>query len=145
MIQTHILKTDYIPGQYKVYPYLIGNRNQMNVILCGRSGMTLANNSNSDYKFLPDVYKTIPSDSDYITIKFGINDKYKNTPLGTINDTVDTSFYGAWNILLKYLITNFPKSKIGVIVSNDINDINYVNATIECAEKWRGWLFKFSK
>jgi hypothetical protein len=85
--------------------------------------------------FSVDRYKAIPSDADYITIKMGINDANYDSPVGTINDEDNTTFYGAWNVILEYLLTTFPYAKIGVIVTNGTTEA-YAKATIAVWEKW---------
>lgn len=121
-------------GEKKSYPYFIGRRNNMIVVNEAIGGSTLTNIAGRN-PFSVDRYKNIPSDADYITIKLGINDNNQNAQLGTISDTVNTTFYGAWNVVLDYLTANFPKAKIGIIVTNG-SALKYVNATIECAKKW---------
>lgn len=79
-------------------------------------------------------YKAIPEDADYITIWFGINDT-AHTNLGTINDTTNETFYGAWNVVLEWLITNRPYAKIGIIVTNGAG-ATYRQATRDVAKKW---------
>mgnify|MGYP003295588052 CR=1 FL=1 len=97
-------------------------------------GSTLTNISGRN-PFSVDRYKNIPADADYITIKLGINDNNQNAALGTIDSMDNTTFYGAWNVVLDYLTERFPKTKIGIIVTNG-SSLQYVNATIECANKW---------
>ena len=82
--------------------------------------------------------QNIPLDADYITIKIGINDgaDHKNFPLGVIDDLDNTTFYGAWNVVFDYLTSNFPFAKIGVIVSNGLDSIEYATATIEACKRW---------
>ena len=65
-------------------------------------------------------YKIIPKDADYITLSFGINDDnlHQGAPIGEIKDTETSTFLGAWNTVLEYLITNHPYAKIGIIVPN---------------------------
>ena len=76
-------------------------------------------------------------DADYILIKFGINDDnhHKNAPIGTIDNSTNETFYGAWNVVLEYLITNHPWAKIGIIVTNGCNAA-YATAIRESAKKW---------
>lgn len=122
-------------GCHKVYPYFIGRRNNMEVINLGFCGSTLAT-GNGGSTPLSRRLDTIPLDSDYVTIKIGINDACRQMPLGSIDDTEDGTFYGAWNCVLDYLTDKLPYAKIGIIVSNGIPEIAYVKATIECAKKW---------
>lgn len=147
---SHSAKEDYIfedgkyKGKKKVYPFFIGERNNMDVIndgLCGSivpldkdyvSGAVTDINTRRPFTY--ERYKKIPADVDYITLWFGINDSGR-TILGGINDTENTTFYGGWNFILPYLIKNFPKAKIGVIITNS-GKVEYRNATRECCKKW---------
>jgi lysophospholipase L1-like esterase len=56
-------------------------------------------------------YKNIP-EADLITIFMGTNDWGHETPLGTIEDTTDVSFYGALNVIIPNLMTMHPNSRI---------------------------------
>ena len=126
-------------GEYKTYPRMIGLRNDMNIVNLAVAGMTISNivSDNSFTDGTNPVYMNIPSDSDYITLKFGINDMSKSCPIGTIDDTEISTFYGAWNTALEYITNNFPFAKVGIIVSNGMIATNdYVDATIEVAKKW---------
>lgn len=60
-------------------------------------------------------YKEIPEDTDYLTIWFGWNDTAYGT-LGTIDDSTNETYYGAYKIVLDYLIKNLSNTKIGIIV-----------------------------
>ena len=124
-------------GELKVYPYLIGNRTGMVIANEAVRGATLAYIDGTHHEFSAEngKYTQIPNDADYITLKFGINDATRSVPIGTISDTVNTTFYGAWNIVLEYLITHHPTAKIGIIVTNG-SELAYVDATIAAAEKW---------
>lgn len=130
-------------GENKTYPYLIGLRNNMTVENIAVSGSTLAVNSGTQTKFSDTLYTTIPNDADYIIIKYGINDSHQNIPIGTIDDNVNTTFYGAWNIVLSYIIQNHPLAKIGIIVSNGLDysasapdGSYYAKATKDIAKKY---------
>lgn len=130
-------------GQNKVWPFLIGLRNNMNVVNMAVSGSTMAINSYSNTNFANTLYTQIPSDADYIIIKYGINDLNGSTPIGTIDSTDDTTFYGAWNKVMPYIIANHPTAKIGIIVTNGLymnvnqpNNSYYANAIIEIAKKY---------
>ena len=59
-------------------------------------------------------YQNIPH-SDLIIIYMGTNDYGHETPLGTIDDTTDTSFYGALNVIIPWLIENRPNSRIVIM------------------------------
>lgn len=124
-------------NKLKNYPHYIGNRTNCNVHNIAISGSTLAYVSSQDrkYSFSADLYKTIPNDADYITLWFGINDSAYSVPIGTDVDTVNTTFKGAWNVVLEYLLEHCPKAHIGIIVSNNLSK-TYVDATIEMAIRW---------
>ncbi len=56
-------------------------------------------------------YTTIP-DADLIVVFMGTNDFGHGTPLGTIEDQTDISFYGALNVIIPGLIEAHPNSRI---------------------------------
>ena len=56
-------------------------------------------------------YNTIPN-ADLICIFMGTNDYGHETPLGTISDTEDVSFYGALNVIIPSIINTHKNSKI---------------------------------
>lgn len=138
-------------GNKKVYPLFIGKRNSMNVINAGISGSIMAlnkdyvdgtsGNINLDNPFAYQRYLNVPLDSDYITLAFGINDASK-THLGNINDTTNTSFYGAYNKVLEYYKTNAPFAKIGIIIFTSSS--TYHDAIINIANKWGIKVLDFS-
>lgn len=138
------------------YPYLIGNRNDMEIIRHFNGGETLAYPSdgtfatsltNPNYQY---YYQNIPADADYITIYLGINDSHHapgssggdgedNTgeiPIGTIDDATTATYYGAWNVILTWLMTNRPFAHIGMIVSNGCDTDDYRTAQIAIARKY---------
>ena len=123
-------------GQNIVYPFIIGARNNMTVINMAVSGMTMCNIDGTRVNsFSNEVYLGVPANADYITLKFGINDVNYSSPLGTIDDDDTTTFYGAWNVVMRHLLTNNPRAKIGIIVTNGSMQ-QYTDATIEIAKKW---------
>ncbi len=125
-------------GQLAVYPYLIGNRCNVVIQDLSKGGRTLAlaeGGTSSTNSFI-NYYQTIAADADYLTIYFGINDSHQSIPIGTISDSVTSSFYGAWNTILSWLITNRPQLHIGIIVSNGCDSDDYRIATIAIAQKY---------
>jgi lysophospholipase L1-like esterase len=77
------------------------------------------------------------SDVDLITLFAGTNDFKLNVPLGTlgqIGDTAfdDTTFYGAYRMLVEYLLTSKPTIKIYLFTplqrDNSGYDVNYTNS-----------------
>lgn len=127
-------------GQNKVYPFWIGRRNRgLTVINEAISGSTMTAGDGGVNPFSGTRYTAIPADTDYITLMFGINDSGNNCPIGTIDDTDNTTFYGAWNVVLEYFITNFPYAHIGIIVGPGMQTTQaklYAEAEIAVAKKW---------
>ena len=121
---------------YKTYPYWIAKRNNMTLVneaLCGSCLTHIEGKTNA----LSDTrYTLIPDDADYITIRIGLNDSSAKVPIGTIDDTENTTFYGAWNVVLDYLTLNRPNAKIGIIVESAYLPTEYRNACINVAQKW---------
>ena len=124
-------------GQKKVYPFFIGRRNHMTVINEARCGSTMTDLSKRKDAFSITRYKSIPEDTDYITLHFGINDDelHQKSPIGEITDTENTTFFGAWNTVLEYLLTSFPYTKIGIIVPNGCTKA-YTDAIRVVARRW---------
>lgn len=141
-------------GTYKTYPYWIALRNGMTLVNSGINGSVMAiskeyiDGAQSDINYRSPFslqrYKDIPADADYITLWFGVNDK-DHTYLGTISDTTNETFYGAWNVVLPYLMKNHPKAKIGIIITFGIPDSPYTQAVRDVAEKWGVPYFDFPR
>ena len=142
-------------GLRYIYPYLIGNRNEMNIVKFFEGGRTLAYPSSEDFTNSicnPSAdwyYQNIPVDTDYITIYLGINDSHHENgvggdgedptgiiPLGTISDNTTATYYGAWNVVLTWLIENRPFAHIGIIVSNGCDREAYRTAQLDIAKKY---------
>ena len=134
--EKYIMSGKYL-GKNKVYPYIIGNRNNMDIVNEAVSGSTMCLNDGTHNAFstADGRYTQIPEDADYITLYFGINDVNYNSPMGEITDNTNTTFYGAWNVVLEYLITNHPFAKIGIIVTNGASQA-IREAEIAIAKRW---------
>ena len=100
----------------KTYGFQIAERNNMVFYNDGISGSTIED--------IPDKrgfskengrYTTLPEHIDYLTIFFGWNDNAYGT-LGTIDDNTNQTYFGAFNIVLPYLIDKYPLAKICLIV-----------------------------
>lgn len=131
-------------GKNKVYPHIIAERTGIEVLDFARSGRTLAYPANGSWGNSmtnpdnADYFQNIPEDADYITIYLGINDHANDEaiPLGDANDADATTFFGAWNVVLPWLMVNRPNAHIGIIVSNSIGRVEYRDATIAAVKKW---------
>lgn len=124
-------------GYAKTYSYIIGNRNYMSVLNQGSSGSTLN-------RYIKDgTFSNIPSGVDYITIWYGINDRNAGISIGDITDMpssqisteTGTSTCGAFNWLFKWLYTNRPQAKIGVIVTDYCEQARR-QAIISVCQRW---------
>ncbi|MBE5746971.1 MAG: SGNH/GDSL hydrolase family protein [Clostridiales bacterium] len=125
-------------GKNKVYPFFIGRRNSMRIVNEAVSGSTMAKSGAGAGYFSAENgrYTQIPADTDYITLWFGINDEHHNVPIGEIDDATNETFYGAWNVVMEYLITNHPKAKIGIVITNGCLNTAYPKATRDIARRW---------
>lgn len=143
-------------GQDATYPRLIAERCNMELVQTFfRDGRTLAfpavPGSFVNSLTCPTAdcyYQNIPADADYITFYIGINDEHHYTgggdgedptgviTLGTIDDNTSATYYGAWNVVLTWLITNRPNAHIGIIVTNGLSIADWYQAQINIAEKY---------
>lgn len=127
----YIYQDGRFAGRYKVYPHIIGLRNNMNVVNLATGGQTMANSSNS---FMT-RYANIDADADYITIMLGINDKIQGISVGAIDSTDKATFCGAFNVAMEHILENHPFAHIGIMVSNGTNE-EIMEATRGIAERW---------
>lgn len=112
-------------GQNVTYDREIRLRNAMDGGNAGLSGSTMTYASGESIRsFSGSRYLEIPEDTDYLTIAFGINDS-ASRPLGALGDTENTSFYGAWDKVLRYYAENRPEMKIGIICFARANNAFY--------------------
>lgn len=108
------ISVDTTYGIRMTYGAITAIRHNMTFYNYGISGSTMQNIGGKN-PFCVSRYQSMASDLDYLTIWFGWNDNAYGV-LGTISDTVDTTYYGAYNIVLKWLLINRPALKIGLIV-----------------------------
>ena len=95
------------------YQYLDDNLDFKSTTVLGVNGSTFS--AKSDYGTarnpLINRYQNIPH-SDLVIIYMGTNDYGHETPMGTINDDEDVSFYGALNVIISSLQKDRPNSTI---------------------------------
>ena len=132
-------------GVYKTYPWWIAKRNNMRLKNFAKCGGTMA--LTKEHLASPDTvpptdrspfsYETYKNlgDADYILIMYGLNDMYQSA-LGEIDDETNETFFGAYNTVYRYLITNYPMAKIGAIVSNAYLSDAYADAIRAVSRKW---------
>ena len=80
----------------------------------GVSGSAISTTSyyGTDYQPMVLRYEKLPSDGDLYIVFGGTNDYTLSTPLGTINDVTDVSFYGALDVLINGLKNKVPEATI---------------------------------
>ena len=127
----YIYQDGRFAGRYKVYPNIIGLRNNMDIVNLATGGQTMAASSNS---FMT-RYANIDADADYITIMLGINDKLQGVSIGALDSTDTATFCGAFNVAMEHILENHPFAHIGIMVSNGTNE-EIMEATRGIAERW---------
>jgi len=130
-------------GMFKAYPWFIAKRNQMELVNEAVGGSTMALSTEYqngqqpiDYRspFSHERYLNIPEDADYITLMFGLNEQ--SIPLGTADDTDNTTVLGAWNKVLDHLIATHPYAKIGIIIADAWMWQEMHDGILAIAQKW---------
>ena len=119
-ITQETIKTGIYTGELPVYSFIIGNRTGMvvhNLAVNGAVMATIASQPSRYQWSADDHYKLVGSDADIITIWLGANDMWQHVPVGTIDSTDVTTFYGAYNTVLSYYVANYPKTKLGIVAS----------------------------
>lgn len=153
-----VFESGRFKDKYKSYPRLIAERCGMEIDeTFFASGRTLAypevSGGFTNSLTCPTAncyYQNIPEDADYITIMLGINDGHHRSessggdgedntgviPLGTIDDTTVYTYYGAWNVVLTWLLEHRPFTHIGILISNGVDTVEYMDAQIAVARKY---------
>lgn len=145
----------YLGKQY-TYPYIIGNRQNMEIECFFRGGRTMGYPSDGTFQnsltcpTSDAYYRNISEDADYITIYLGINDSHHAggssgtdgedvtgvIPIGEVDDTDVSTYCGAYNTVLAWLIENRPFAHIGILVSNGCDTPEYRSVQIAIAKKY---------
>jgi lysophospholipase L1-like esterase len=135
------------------YGKIIADRNSMAYqnIAVGGATITAETYSGSTGKPLHWICRTISdmdANADYAIVEGGVNDPNYVTNKGSISSGFtatlnDTTFYGAFESMLKQLIERFPGKKIGYIAVHKFSSNfdsrstgNYYHIAKECCEKW---------
>jgi len=106
-------------GTTKLYYEYLGEALDFgSVTAMGVSGscMSTASNYGTTREPLITRYNKIPS-SDLIVVFMGTNDYGHETPLGSVEDTKDGTFYGALNVIVPALVEKHTSSKIVFVTS----------------------------
>lgn len=112
------------------FPTVVGEAFDCDVVNSGVSASTLAvgtlaptppTGNNPFVGRLGDVDRS----ADLHFVLYGTNDAAMGIPLGEINDSANTTFYGAYNILLAYLFKVCPASRIIIATPNKYGASSY--------------------
>lgn len=141
------------------YGRIIAERNNMTYENIAHGGATVtaetyATSNGSAKWWLSRTVENMNADADYAIIEGGLNDAWQWIDHGTITigkiskgynaELDDTTYYGAFESMLKKLITRFQGKKIGYIAtprtmefySNSENVPNFYHIALECCAKW---------
>ena len=141
------------------YGRIIAERNNMTYQNLGRGGATItaetySSTSGTAKGWLCRKVDEMDADADYAIVEGGVNDAWQWSDHGTIeigkitdgyNATLDdTTYYGAFESMLKKLITKFHGKKIGYIAipktmnlyDSSRNVPNFYHIALECCAKW---------
>ena len=131
------------------YATIIGKRNNMTVENIGVSGATIMYAEGTGKHCISRTVVNMREDADYIILEGGVNDLYSDRPLGAMSDGYnatldDTTFYGAFENMLKQALIRFHGKKIGYIAvhkmtqyfDSDKTEDNAYHAAIKCCKKW---------
>ena len=139
------------------YGKIIADRNSMIYENVARGGATVTANTytreGEAKTWLCRIVETMSDDADYAIIEGGINDAWHwqalGLEIGSISDGYnavldDTTYYGAFESMLKQLVTRFKGKKIGYIAVPKIMDLydsernvpNFYHIALECCAKW---------
>ena len=145
--------TSYLGG----YGKIIADRNGMVYENVARGGATVtaetySRSTGTAKPWLCRMVANMSADADYAIIEGGINDGWDETVLGKIgkisvgyNATLDdTTYYGAFESMLKQLVTKFRGKKVGYIAVPKIHSLydsnqnapNFYHIALECCAKW---------
>lgn len=136
------------------YGNIIATKNSMQYQNLGVGGATIASNTYSDDStprhWICQSVDNLREDADYVIVEGGVNDASLGVSLGSISDGYtrildETTFYGAFESMLRKLLVKFPGKKIGYIFVHQMtqnfrhsNDeaSSYYWAARKCCEKW---------
>ena len=95
------------------YQYLKESMGLKSATSMSVSGASISATSDYGHTKQPliDTYLNIPA-ADLIVVFLGTNDYGHESPLGTMADTTDVSFYGALNVIIPGMQAAYPSSKI---------------------------------
>lgn len=138
----------YGAGYTGGYAKIIGERNDMTVQNIGVGGGTIA--INGSRHCISRTIENMDANADFAIVEGGVNDASLSAPLGGLSDGFaatldDTTFYGAFESMLKKLLIRFAGKKVGYIAVHQMTakyrvsddpETSYYWAAKKCCEKW---------
>lgn len=136
------------------YGKIIAERNNMSFENIGVGGGTVTAETYYDdgqkRHWITRSIERLDENADYVLLCGGVNDASLGVPLGRMTDGFcapldDTTFYGAFEAMLKKLITKFHGKKVGYIAVHQMTPLfracndpenSYYWAAKRCCEKW---------
>lgn len=141
------------------YGKIIADRNNMTYENLAKGGATVTaetySSSTGNAKgWICRMVENMSADADYAIVEGGLNDAWQYSDHGTIeigeisngyNATLDeTTYCGAFESMLKQLVTKFQGKKIGYIAvpklmdlyDSNLNAPNFYHIALECCAKW---------
>lgn len=135
------------------YGRIIAERNGMTYENIAKSGGTISAETyqeGSPRHWISRTIENMSADADYVILEGGVNDSSLGVPLGQLSEGYDaklddTTFYGAFESMLKKALVRFSGKKIGYVIVHQmsaqyraINDKegSYYWAAKTCCEKW---------
>lgn len=106
------------------FPTTVCNAFDMDVVNTGSSGSTLSSGTGFNNPFVNRL-ASIDREASLHFILYGTNDARNGIPLGTITDSVATTFYGAYNTTLEYMFKYCPYSRIVLGTPNKYGPASY--------------------
>ena len=143
----------YGAGYTGGYGKIISEKYHMTLQNIAVDGGTIASDTYYDVEARHWINATITNmdnDSDYAIVEGGVNDSSLNITLGTISDGYDaeldtSTYYGAFENMLKQLVIRFAGKKYGYIAVHQMTanyrvinnpDTSFYWASKKCCEKW---------
>lgn len=122
----------YGVGTTKTYiQYLDGMIGFADVYVDGIPGSSFSSTATDSYTPIVERTGEIPDDRDLIVIFAGTNDFGHSTPLGTIADSTDVSFYGAVAKTIVDILTLYPGVRLVLLTQLHRSAVTYIGEDTE--------------
>lgn len=143
----------YGAGYAGGYGMIIAEKYGMVYQNVARSGATVATGTTTSTGYprtwICQTIESMDADADYVVLEGGVNDAAMLVPMGALSTGYDaeldeSTFYGAFESMLRQTVLKFPGKKIGYIMVHKIKDNfrsdspsgSYYHAAKVCCQKW---------